>query len=186
VKLLVAYSSRHGATKGIAERLAATLGEEGLDVTLRDVEDVVTVEAYDAYVIGSAAYMGRWLGPATEFVRSHRWVLAEKPVWLFSSGPIGTELVDKQGRDVLEAARPREFAEFETSIVPRGERVFFGAFDADAPPVGLGERLAAGFFKVMPADVRKAMPEGDFRDWPAIEAWAREIAVALKEMAVAA
>lgn len=181
MKVLVAYASRHGATKGIAERLALTLGQEGLDVTLREVEDVVTIEAYDAYVIGSAAYTGHWLSPVTEFVRSHRSVLAEKPVWLFSSGPIGTELVDKQGHDVLETARPKEFVEFDLSLRPRGERVFFGAFDPDAPPVGLGERLAAGFFKIAPAAVREAMPAGDFRDWPAIEAWAREIAVALKE-----
>jgi menaquinone-dependent protoporphyrinogen oxidase len=180
MKVLVAYASRHGATKGIAERLATTLTEEGLDVTLRQVEEVITVEAYDAYVIGSAAYMGRWLGAATEFIRSHRSVFAEKPVWLFSSGPIGTELVDKEGRDVLDASRPREFVEFEISLKPRGEQVFFGAFDPDAPPVGMAERIGSGFFKLIPA-ARAAMPAGDFRDWPAIESWAREIAVALKE-----
>ena len=57
---------------------------------------------------------------------------------------------------------------------PRGEQVFFGAYDPDAPPVGVGER----FVRHMPA-ARGAMPAGDFRDWPAIDAWAARIAAEL-------
>jgi menaquinone-dependent protoporphyrinogen oxidase len=60
-------------------------------------------------------------------------------------------------------------------VHPRGERIFFGAWDGDAPPIGFGER----FLKLMPAS-KAAMPTGDFRDWPAIDAWAAEIAAELK------
>jgi menaquinone-dependent protoporphyrinogen oxidase len=137
------------------------------------------VEQYDAYVIGAGAYMGGWLKEAGQFVRGNRELLVTKPVWLFSSGPIGTETVDKSGRDVLEATRPREFDEFDEVIYPRGTRVFFGAFDPTAPPVGLAEKVMS----LTPA--RRAMPSGDFRDWPAIEAWADEIARALEPVPVA-
>ena len=178
MKVLVAYASRHGATQGIAERVAQTLGPRGHEVTLEPADQVSAVAGYDAFIVGGAAYAGHWLKEASEFVRKHHEVLASSPVWLFSSGPIGTDLVDAKGRDVLEAARPAEFAEFAGSIHPRDEAIFFGAFDPDAKPVGLMERLGAPFMR-MPA-IREAMPAGDFRDWPQIEAWAEGIALDLE------
>jgi menaquinone-dependent protoporphyrinogen oxidase len=95
-------------------------------------------------------------------------------VWLFSSGPLGTDLVDENGRDIFEVTRPKEFDELQTMVHPRGEQIFFGAWDGDAPPIGFGER----FLKLMPAS-KATMPTGDFRDWPAIDAWAAEIAAEL-------
>jgi menaquinone-dependent protoporphyrinogen oxidase len=175
MKILVAYASRHGATKGIAERIARTLAQTGLDVSLEPVESATAVDEYDAFVIGSAAYMGGWLGEATTFVRRHRDRLAERPVWLFSSGPTSAETVDAKGRDLLKASEPKEFGEFVRSIKPRGEQVFYGAYDPDAAPTGMAEGLMARFMRLMPA-VRNALPSGDFRDWPAIEAWAEGIA----------
>lgn len=175
MKILVAYASRHGATTGIAERIAETLNRAGLDVTIQHVEKVGSVDEYGAFVIGSAAYMGGWLGDATAFVRRHRDLLAGRPVWLFSSGPVGTETVNAKGKDQLEASVPKEFAEFARTIQPRDRRVFFGAYDPNAAPAGLAEGLMARFMRLAPA-VRQALPAGDFRDWPAIEAWADGIA----------
>jgi menaquinone-dependent protoporphyrinogen oxidase len=172
--ILVAYASRHGATRGIAEGIARTLERSGLEVTLRAVEESGSVDEYDAFIIGSAAYINHWLKEATRFVQRHRSLLASRPVWLFSSGPVGTETVDAQGREVLQASEPREFAEFAAEIHPRDQRVFFGAYDPDAEPVGLMERLGAVFTR-MPA-IRAALPAGDFRDWPEIEAWSEGIA----------
>jgi menaquinone-dependent protoporphyrinogen oxidase len=174
MKVLVAYATRHGATAGIAERVAAALTAAGMSAEARPVEDVKDVEPYDAVVLGGAAYMFHWLKPAVTFARRHRKELAARPVWLFSSGPLGTDLVDKDGRNVLETSRPKEFDELTKLLCPRGEQVFFGAYDPDAPPVGLGER----FVRHMPA-ARAAVPAGDFRDWPAIEAWAAQIAAEL-------
>lgn len=183
MKVLVAYASRHGATRGIAERIAQTLERSGPDVTLRPVAEAGAIDEFDAFVIGSAAYMGRWLSPATQFVRRHRSILAGRPVWLFSSGPVGTETVDAKGRDVLVASVPKEFAEFADTLRPRDQRVFLGAYDADAEPVGLVERLGAVFMR-MPA-VREGLPAGDFRDWGAIETWADGIARELSGVAAA-
>ena len=178
MNILVGYASRHGATRGIAERVAATLEQGGLDVTLEPVAMARDVDRYDAFVIGGAAYMSSWLKDATAFVRRNQAILARHPVWLFSSGPVGTATVDTHGRDVLEASEPREFAEFASSIHPRDQRVFFGAYDPDAEPIGLGERLGSLFTR-MPA-IREALPAGDFRDWATIEAWAAEIARSLE------
>jgi menaquinone-dependent protoporphyrinogen oxidase len=185
MKVLVAYATRHGATAGIARHVAETLERTGLDVTLRPVQSSGPVEPYDAFVIGSAAYMGGWLGEASTFVRQHRDVLANHPVWLFSSGPVGSELVDAKGRDQLTAAEPKEFREFAGIIHPRDRRVFFGAYDPDAAPSGLAESLMSRFMRLAPA-ARNALPAGDFRDWPAIEAWAEEIARQLQPVEVGA
>jgi menaquinone-dependent protoporphyrinogen oxidase len=171
MKVLVAYATQHGATRGISERIGQRLQARGLDVTVRPARDVGHPSDYDAFVIGSAAYMFHWLSDATTFVRHHRFLLAERPVWLFSSGPLGTDEVDAQGRDVRTASEPREFPEFREAVHPRDERIFFGAYDPGAPPIGLAERLT----RLMPA-ARDALPSGDFRDWAEIEAWAESIA----------
>ena len=177
MRVLVAYASRHGATAGIAERIADTRRARGFDVTLARAKDVKDVAGYDAFVIGSAAYMNHWLGDATSLVRRHSRILRERPVWLFSSGPIGTDLVDSKGRDVVQASIPEDFGALADEIRPRDRRVFFGAYDPDAPAVTLVERMGSVFTR-MPS-IRAQIPSGDFRDWPAIEAWANEIADAL-------
>lgn len=179
MNILVAYASRHGATAGIAERIAADLRAAGRPAEARPVTEIQDVAAYDAFVVGGAAYMFHWLKEATKFVKRHRAVLSERPVWLFSSGPLGTDLVDDEGHDILDASRPKEFDELRDLIHPRGERVFFGAWDPDNPPVGIGERVV----RLVPAS-KTIMPAGDFRDWPAIDAWAAEIARELQTVPV--
>lgn len=172
--VLVAYATRHGATQGIAERIAARLTHDGVTAEAIEVGKVGDPSAYDAVVVGSAAYMFHWLKDAARFVQRNRVALAARPVWLFSSGPLGTSPVDAKGRDSLVAAEPRDFSELRSTLHPRGERVFFGALDTSAPPIGVAER----FTRLMPA-ARNALPVGDFRDWPAIDTWADEIAVGL-------
>lgn len=171
--VLVAYATRHGSTAGIAERVATTLSERGHPARARPVEEVESLDGYDAVVLGAAAYVLHWLKPATGFAHRHVSELASMPVWLFSSGPLGTDTVDDEGRDVLETTRPKEFDELVEQLRPRGTRVFFGAYDPEAAPVGLVERLT----RHLPAN--DAMPAGDFRDWEAIDAWAVEIAASL-------
>ncbi len=175
MRVLVAYASRHGATQGIAERVAATLERSGLEVTLKPAAQVCDAGAYDAFVIGGAAYVFHWLKDATDFVERHRPLLASRPVWLFSSGPLGTDQRDAQGREVLQTSVPREFTDLAAAIHPRDQRIFFGAYDPTARPIGLAER----FTRMMPA-ARDALPSGDYRDWAAIEAWAEGIAAALQ------
>jgi len=181
MKILVVYASRHGATEGIAVRIADTLEGHGFEVTLRGAGEPDDVTEFDAFVIGSAAYMGHWDREVAAFARRHAAFLATRPVWLFSSGPVGRDRYDAKGRDQLETARPREFAELAASIQPREEKVFFGAYDPGRDGGTLAERLV---MKV-PA-IREAMPIGDFRDWPAIEAWANDIARALTPAEAAA
>jgi menaquinone-dependent protoporphyrinogen oxidase len=176
--VLVAYASRHGATQGIAERIAETLGDAGIQAEARPVSEVKSLAGYDAFVVGSAAYMFKWLKDASAFVRRNRAVLAAKPVWFFSSGPTGGPL-DAKGRDQKLTTVPKDAVELAEAVHARDLRIFFGAYSRDRKPVGLAER----FMSLMPA--MEGVPEGDFRDWPDIEAWASGIAEELSLVAPA-
>jgi menaquinone-dependent protoporphyrinogen oxidase len=166
---LVGYASRYGATRGIAERIADTLASAGHPAQARPVQAVGDLVRYDSYVIGSAAYMGSWLREAREFVRINQRLLTTRPLWLFSSGPLGTATTDAKGRDVLVTSEPKEFAEFREALSPRATRVFFGALNPGK--LRFSHRAA----RLIPA-ARALMPEGDFRNWADIDAWATSIA----------
>lgn len=169
MKFLVVYASSHGATHEIGERIATVLERHGHQAAVEDATRVSEPETYDAFVVGSAAYIGHWLPEAAEFVRREHKLLAAHPTWLFSSGPLGSEETDTKGRDVRSAAEPDEIDEFRRLIRPRGHRVFFGALDPRA--LRLRDRL----IRSTPAG-RSLLPEGDFRDWSEIEEWAADIA----------
>jgi menaquinone-dependent protoporphyrinogen oxidase len=119
--------------------------------------------------------MFHWLKDATAFAKRHRDELVQRPVWLFSSGPLGINRADAEGNDVLEASRPREFDELTDLLRPRGEREFFGAFR----PRSAADRLTERLVRHLPA-ARDATPAGDFRDWSVIDACAAEIAAELQ------
>src|SRR5438105_3115092 len=142
--ILVAYASKHGSTQGIAERIAEKLRQLGKEALARPVEAVEDPGSYEALVIGSAIYYGSWLKEATEWVHRNQAVLAKLPTWLFSVGPLGTEVKDAE-------QQPKEMAEFRQAIRPREQRVFFGALD----------HYRLSFAERMMVKAVRA-PEGDF------------------------
>jgi menaquinone-dependent protoporphyrinogen oxidase len=169
MKALVAYKSKHGFTKGIADHIADTMRKDGVDAVAEDADKVKNPAEYDAFVIGSAVFYGKWMKEAREFVENHQSVLSRRPVWLFSSGPTGKATTDKRGRDLREASVPNDIANFKSLICPRDHHVFYGGFDGSQH--GLGIRILR-----KSATIREAMQEGDYRNWPEIEEWASGIA----------
>lgn len=176
--ILVAYASKHGATKEIAERIAKRLTAASVQVELSPLDGLRNLSGYDAFVIGSAVYFGKWIKEADSFVRSHHNELSERPVWLFSSGPLGTETVDAAGVDVREQAEPKEIPEFRELLNPVDHHIFFGALSA--ANFGFTERV----IRALPAG-KELLKEGDFRDWDEIDRWADSITKVL-EFSVAA
>ncbi len=166
-RVLVAFATKHGATAEIAAKISEVLEQEGLSAEVLPVERVSDLDAYDAVVLGSAVYVGKWREEAAEFLEDREKELAERPVWLFSSGPTG------EGNPV-ELMRGWRFPEAQQPIAdriqPRDIAFFHGELDTDK--LGLGEKLIVKGVKA---------PIGDFRDWEAITAWAEKIAAALKE-----
>ena len=89
MKVLVCAASKYGATSEIAQAVADVLAERGCEVTVLPPDKVGAVEEFDAVVLGSAVYMGQWMKPARELAERSAGTLASRPVWLFSSGPVG-------------------------------------------------------------------------------------------------
>ena len=163
MNVIVACASKHGSTEGIAEAITERLGQLGIHAVAHRVDDVSDLDGVEAVVLGSAVYAGSWMKEATAFAKANAGALSRMPLWLFSSGPLGTEIHDAE-------EQPRQLAELTETLRPRGHRTFFGALDPSK--LGFGERLVVKAVKA---------PEGDFRDWGAISWWADEIARELAE-----
>lgn len=157
MRVLVTYASKHGSTQGIAEAIGSRLRERGVDTEVRPIRDVAGLERYDGVVVGSAVYLGSWMKQARAFLDRHAEALRRIPVWLFSSGPTGT---DPEGGALLDKQQRRLDA-----VGARDHHVFAGALD----PQNLGplERRVVKTAKT---------PLGDFRDWREVERWADTIA----------
>lgn len=176
MKVLVAYASKTGYTKGIAESIGERLRAKNLDVDVKEAGAARDLAGYDAFVIGSAVYMYHWMKEAKRLVTGNGAFLRTRPVWLFSSGPVGTSRTDAKGRDLLEVSGPSEIGDLMEAAVPRSHKVFFGGLDGSklTGTTGLFYRMAA-----KSKTARESMPEGDFRDWNVIGEWADGIADAL-------
>jgi menaquinone-dependent protoporphyrinogen oxidase len=157
----VVYASKHGATEGIARHIAERLRASGREVELRPADGADDLGSPEAVVLGSAVYAGSWMKEAVSFAERHAGALTGVPVWLFSSGPLGEEVED-------EEPQPRQLADLEAALSPRAHRMFFGALDRSK--LGFAERMIVKAVKA---------PDGDYRDWDAITAWADGIDVAL-------
>jgi menaquinone-dependent protoporphyrinogen oxidase len=90
-KILVAYASKHGTTREVAESIAATLREHDLDVEIAEAAHVREIARYDAVVVGGGLYMGKWHSDAQHLLKRHRRELAEKRVAVFGMGPDSLE-----------------------------------------------------------------------------------------------
>ena len=160
MKILVTAASKHGSTQEIAETIGAELRQAEHEVDVIESTQA-SVAGYDTAVIGSAIYAGNWMGAARDFVAQNQAELAQMPVWLFSSGPLGAENPQPQ-------EEPVQLPDLMTQTNARGHKIFVGSLNkAD---LNFGEKLLVKAVKA---------PYGDFRDWDAIRAWAREIAAAL-------
>jgi len=163
--VLVVYASRHGATEGIAARIAARLADLGARVELRRVGDVGTLDRYGTVVFGAPVYDQSWPPEAGRFVAEHRDGLAERPLWLFSVGSFGDT---KRLLGPLTRKEPRGIAEIRGAVHPLEYRVFQGVIRKHQWP--FWSRVVFHAF---------GGRFGDHRDWPVIDAWATRIAATL-------
>jgi menaquinone-dependent protoporphyrinogen oxidase len=165
-KVLVAYASKHGSTAEIAKKIGEVLAGAGLEVDVQPVKKVKDLAPYQAVIVGSAVYIGMWQKDAVRFVKANQGKLADRKVWIFSSGPTG------EG-DPVELLRgwklPSKVEPIAEAINPRGVAVFHGNVDPDT---------LSGMEKMMIKQVEA--PTGDFRDWNMIAGWAEGVAAEIK------
>jgi menaquinone-dependent protoporphyrinogen oxidase len=152
--ILVAYATKKGSTKEVAEVIAEHLDDRGLATTLAPAGEITDLTAFDGIILGGALYMGRWHPEARSFVKRHRKALAAVPLAVFAMGPLTMEESDVAGsRKQLDHALAKT-----RDVQPISIAIFGGVVD--------------------PAKLRfpfSHMPASDARDWEAIRAWADEL-----------
>lgn len=162
--VLVGYATRYGSTQEVAEAIAATLRERGLEVDLQPMRDVRTLDQYRAVVLGAPLYMFHWHKDALHFLARHRAALTQRPAAIFALGPIKSPIDEKEWQDSREQLE-KELVQFSW-LKPVALEIFGGKFDP--------EKLTFPY-NLLPA--LKKMPVSDVRDWAAIRAWASDLAV---------
>jgi menaquinone-dependent protoporphyrinogen oxidase len=166
IRVLVAYASKYGATAEIAKKLGKILSGAGLKVDVLPVDSVAGLEPYQAVVLGSAVYAGRWRKEAASFLTSKAPALGRLPLWLFSSGPTG----DGDPSQLVKGWRfPKALESLADSLQPRDIALFHGVLDLGK--LNVAEKLIIKGVKA---------PLGDYRDWEAVDRWATGIVEALK------
>ncbi len=166
IQVLVAYATKYGATAESAEKIGQVLRQAGLRADVQPVKRVGDLAPYQAVVLGSAVYIGQWRKEAAAFLKANAAALAERPVWLFSSGPTGEgdPVTLTQGWHFPSGLQP-----VADQIHPRDIALFQGFAN-----VNKMNTLEKWMLKNVKAGA------GDFRNWEAITAWAAAIADALK------
>lgn len=164
MKILVVVSSRHGSTLDIGATIAEELRSAGFESEAVSPGDVTGLDGVDALVVGSAVYMSQWTEDARNFISHHSAELRELPLWAFSAGLSGVPMGNVQD--------PRRIGPALLAINPIDHQTFKGAMDF--AKLTLRERSVARLGNA---------PEGDYREWDKVRAWAQQIAKDLTEHA---
>lgn len=170
--VLVAYATRYGSTQEVAEAVAKTLRERGLEADLQPMRKVGTLEGYRAVVLGAPLYIGLWHRDAHRFLSRHRQALAQQRLAIFALGPTQGSSAEKEWQD-SRGMLDKELAKFP-SLAPVACRMFGGRYDP--AKLRFPDSLIAG----LPASPLHQTPASDLRDWRAIRAWAADLAAELQ------
>ena len=167
--ILIAYATRAGSTKEVAQSIAESLIKHGAHVELHPVGDITNLASYSAVILGSAIRAGRWLPEAVNFVKQHKAELENLPLVYFLVCATMQEDTPEHHDEVLAYLQP-----VRAILEPLDIGMFAGKIDMDE----------LGFFAKF---VLKAMrkKEGDWRDWEAVHDWAGKIYARLERDEVA-
>lgn len=163
MSVLVAYATHSGATRTLAETVAASLTEQDVEVDLVDLEDAPDPAGHDAVVLGSAVRAESFEKVAVNWAKAHVGVLASRPLAVFSCSGSAS--------DPAKGGRQKAMDAFLGSLPlePVAVKNFPGWVIMEKIP--LHERVLLRSLRT---------PTGDFRDLPAVAAWAREITPQLR------
>jgi menaquinone-dependent protoporphyrinogen oxidase len=168
--ILVAHATKYGATAEIAERIGQKLRARLPSVSVLPVSGILDVSLYQAVILGSAVYIGQWRKEAARFLTTNESALAQRPLWLFSSGPTGTG----DPVDLMKGWRfPPSLQAVADRIQPRDIAFFHGKLDS---------RQLTTIDRWMVKSI--GAPIGDYRDWTTIDAWTDSIASALHTLSL--
>jgi menaquinone-dependent protoporphyrinogen oxidase len=165
-RLLVAYASRFGSTFEVAKAIAAVLVQEGARVETLQVKSATALNSYDGVIVGGAIQYDKWMAEAAEFVRTHQEILCSLPVAYFFTCLTLSKQSEKAQRQAM--AYGAKLCALVPRVAPVDVGAFAGVLSYRKLPFFM-RLLAKGVFAVL------GVEEGDYRDWDAINAWAKGV-----------
>jgi menaquinone-dependent protoporphyrinogen oxidase len=153
-----------GSTAEIAQAISRELDATGHSVAVSEMKGIDSVEGYRAVVIGTPVYLAAIEKEVAHFVTRHRDGLSRIPVAAFAVGIAPVDHRVGSVEDVLEKLR----ASLDP-VKPVAVIMFAGRLELTR--MSFVQKTMTGLMKVL---------TGDFRDWDAIRAWARELPALLK------
>ena len=167
--ILVTYATRYGSTQEVAEAIAATLRESGLEVDIQPMRKVQTLAGFRAIVMGAPLFIGRWHKDTEKFLSLHQEALTQRPVAIFTLGPAQSKEKD------WGLCTPNWIENGEIPLAHPGRAELFGG-KYDPAKLHFFDKLLASF----PASPLYQMPASDLRDWTAIRTWANNLITVLQ------
>ncbi|MGZ4387390.1 MAG: flavodoxin domain-containing protein [Gaiellaceae bacterium] len=137
-RVLVAYATKHGSTREVAESVASTLRGRGIDVEVKPAVAVNELDPYSAVVLGGALYTGRWHADARRLLAKRRKELAALPVAVFAMGPktLDAAAIESSRKQLQQAlakvpeVKPLSIAIFGGVLDPKQHRFPFNRMEA--------------------------------------------------------
>jgi Flavodoxin len=177
-RVLIASVSHYGQTALIAQRIADVLRTEGHIASLVNTPKMLEKElgdAWDAVVIGSPIRIGRHDAGLQRVASAHVDRLNALPSAFFSVSLSAS----REGRTLRDAERCVEKFFSATGWRPRMQALFGGALAYTHYPPWL--RWLMRFISGRSGGSVDMTRDHDYTDWTAVERFAREFAVGLRE-----
>jgi menaquinone-dependent protoporphyrinogen oxidase len=159
IRILVAYASPKGSTAEIAQAVGKELQSAGFEVEVKEMKSVVSVDGYQAVVIGGPFYLGKVVGDVGKFKGKYLDNLAKVP---FAAFGVGVAPVGKNSQDIDNAMK--KLQKTLEPLKPVALTIFAGKIDLEK--LSIIQKWMVGKVKA---------PVGDFREWSVIAAWAQEL-----------
>ncbi len=168
-RILITYDTKHGATATVAKMIFDTIcatasGAASVDLVFVENLDPAAIESYDAVIIGSPIYMGKWLRGITRLLRGHHAALAKVNSAFF----ITCTYIKEDGNvppldDIVKMYMDPVLSKY-SDIEPVSLGVLAGEF----------EFSELYFFEWFLMKI-SGFEEGDFIDKAKVDAWATEV-----------
>lgn len=145
-RILVSYATATGTTGKVATDLATELRRQGHDVVVRACREAPVSYHFDAVVIGSAVHHRRWLDEAMRYLKAEAPDLAERPTWLFQTGPCAD---GEEGGHVGATPVPDQVLSYARNIGAAGPATFSRSdptLDPSSPATWVGTGPCFGPF----------------------------------------
>ena len=164
-KLLIVYATRAGSTAEVADFVGKAMAKNGFDVDITPANEVKDLSKYTAVILASGVRAGKVYPEILRFAKQNHARLKQIPTACIILCMVLQDptLENKKAAESYAAPLKQEISPVDIGL-------FAGKMDY----------AKLGFVSRMIIKHMVKTPEGDFRDWKAIEAWAESLKQKLK------